>query len=186
MDPISAGLGIVGLGMQLFGGLGAASVAKQQAAVSSDIATQEQGINAQKQQQMQLEARRQQMQNFRNAQRARAQAVNASVQGGSQLGSGLGGGLAGIFNTSTENALGVNQAVQTSQNIFTLNNKISQDKVQLAQLGGQAATDQMWSSLGGGLVKNSGMIGKDATDAASWAGGQFSNVFGWQGTPTSP
>jgi len=75
MDPISIGLGLAGLGMSLFGGLGQASVVRQQAqisaqvaGVSGQIAGDEQQVQAQRQQQMELEANRQQLQNFRNVQ----------------------------------------------------------------------------------------------------------------------
>ena len=59
-NPIGAGLAIVGLGMQLFGGFGQAQNAKQVAAVSGDIARNEQVENDIKKQQMDTEARRQQ------------------------------------------------------------------------------------------------------------------------------
>jgi TolA-binding protein len=178
MEPISAGLGLVGLGLQLFGGFGQSNVAKQQAqisqqisGVSSDIATQEQNINAQKQQQMQLEARRGTLQNFRNAQRLRAQATSSAVQGGAQYGSGLPGGEAGVENTALQNVQGINQGVQISQNILGYNNAISSDRRQIASLqgqnailGGQAATDAGWASLGGSVMKSGPLIGGLAKD----------------------
>lgn len=170
MDFLTAGLQVVGLGLSLFGQSQQASVAKQQAQVSGDIATQEQSINAQKQQQMQLEANRSQLQNFRTAQQLRAQATAAAVNGGAQFGSGLQGGLAGVSAQSTTNALGVNQGVEISQNIFGYNNKISSDKQQLAQLGGQAATDQGLTNIGGSLMKGASAIGGFGKDAMSFFG----------------
>lgn len=169
MDPISLGLGIVGMGMQLFGGMKASGIAKQQAAVSQDMAQQEQGINNLKQQQMQLESRRGQLQNFRNAQRLRAQATAAAVQGGAQFGSGLQGGIADIENTATENSLGINQASSISSGIFNFNNKISADKMQMASLGGDMASAQALSSLGGSMVKSGPMIGGQVKDFMQWA-----------------
>lgn len=164
MDPISAGLQIAGLGLQIFGGMSASHVAKQEASVSQDIAKQEQGINAQKQQQMQLEARRSQLQNFRNAQRLRAQATAAATSQGAQFGTGLAGGLAGVDNTARENVLGINQGMQISQNIFGLNQKISSDKMQLATLEGDKAADQGLMSLGGSLMKAGPTIGGISQD----------------------
>lgn len=189
MEPISIGLGLLGLGMQLFGGAKSAGVSQQQAKVSADIATQEQGINAQKMQQTQLEARRSTLQNFRNAQRLRAQATNAAVSGGAQYGSGLQGATAGITDTATENALGVNQSLAISQNIFGLNNNISNDKIQMAQLGGQQATDQAISSLGGSIMKAGPLIGglsKDANAATNGSSGGFGlgSLFMGGGSPS--
>src|SRR6266446_3267404 len=101
-NPVSVGLGLAGLAMQVFGGLGAADVSKQQAqlsaqvaGVSGQIAGDELQIQAQKQQQMQLEANRMQLQNFRNVQQARARSLSNATSGGADFGSGLEGGLAG-------------------------------------------------------------------------------------------
>lgn len=164
MDPLTIGMGIAGLGMQIFGGLGQASVSRQEANVSSNIATQEQGINVQKQMQQTLDANRMQLQNFRNAQRQRSLATAAAVnQGGGAgtglQGSGLAGGLAGITAQSDYNTRSVNQNTQISQNIFGLTSNINSDKFQLAQLGGQSATDQGIASLGGALIKSGPTVG---------------------------
>lgn len=176
MDPISLAIGAVGLGMQIFGGVSSASNASAQAKVSSDEASQEQGINNAKQQAMEVNARRSQMENVRNNQRARAQATNAAVSQGAQFGSGLQGGLAQISDETQFNMLGVNQALQTGQQIAGYNNTISSDKMQLATLGGQAATDQGISSLGGALMKSGpviGQLGQNATKGFSSIGNSF-------------
>lgn len=159
MDPITATLGVVGLGMQVFGGLAASGVAKQEAQVSSDEAAQEQNINNTKQAAMRLNAQRTQMENIRNNQRARAQATNSATNQGAQFGSGLQGGLAQVNDQSTFNMLGVNQALQTGAQIGNFNNLISQDKIQMAGLGGQMATDQGIASMGAGISKAAPMIG---------------------------
>lgn len=164
MDPISIGLGVVGLGLQLFGGSKQADASKQQAQVSGQIAQDEQAINAQKQQQMQLEGRRSQLQNFRNAQRLRAQATASATNQGAQFGSGLQGGIAGITDKATENTQGIDQGMKISQNIFGINNDISAKRVQMAQLGGQAAEGAGLASLGGALMKSGPTIGAFGKD----------------------
>lgn len=176
MDPISLGLGIAGLGMSLFGGLSGASVAKQQASVSENIATQEQNINQQKQQQAQLESQRMQTENFRNTQRARAQGLNSAVNQGAQFGSGLSGGQAQATDQGLFNSLGINQNMQLSNSIYADTSTINSDKIQLASLGGQAATDQGIASLGGALTKAGpiiGAFGKNATNGTGSFGGLF-------------
>lgn len=174
MDPISLAVGAVGLGMQIFGGLSSANNASQQASVSSNIASQEQSINNAKQQAMQTQARRTQMENVRNIQRARAQGTEAAVSQGAQFGSGLQGGLAQATDQGLFNMQGVNQAVQTGQQIAGYNANISSDKMQLATLGGQAATDQGISSLGGALMKSGPMIGQLGQTATKGFGSLFS------------
>lgn len=159
MDFISAGLGVVGLGMQIFGGFKGSEVASQQAEQSRYIAQDEQKINDQRRQQMLLESRRNQLQIFRNNQRLRAQATNAATQQGAQFGSGLQGGLAQIQDQGLFNSQGINQNVEIGQNIFGINNDISQHKMQLASLGGDAADAAGLASLGGALIKAGPTIG---------------------------
>lgn len=169
--------------MQLFGGAKGAGVAKQQAAVSSDIAGQEQAINTQKYQQMQLEANRSQLENFRNMQRARAQGLNSATQQGAQFGSGLAGGQAQATDQGLFNSLGINQNLEVGNNIFGLNSNISKDKMQLASLGGEAATDAGISSLGGSLIKAGPIVGAFGKNAMAGFG-NVGNIFFGGGTPS--
>lgn len=181
MEPLSIGLGIAGLAMQVFGGLGAAGIAKQQANISSavagvggQIASDEQQINAQKQQQVQLEAQRESLQNFRNVQKAKALGLTSATAQGAQFGSGLAGGQASATDTGYTNALGINQNLGIANNVFALNADVSNKKIgiselqsQSALLGGQAATDQGIASLGGALIKSGPTIGSFAKNIGS-------------------
>ncbi len=165
MEPISAALGVVGLGLQIWGGAKASQTASQVAGVQKGIAGDEQQINDQKQQQMQLEARRMQTEQFRNIQRQRSAATAAAVNQGAQGGSGLQGGLAQVQDQGLYNVQGINQNLQFGNTIFGINNDISSKKMQLADLSSSMAQDQALSSLGGAIVKNSGTIGGLAQDA---------------------
>lgn len=160
MDPISAGLGIVGLGISLAGMFSGSSVAHQQAQVSMDVASQEGQQNEVRRTAMEMTARRTQMQILRTTQRARAQAIQAGVtQSGSLTGSGVQGG---VDETTSEGAFGLQgnrNNLMLGEQMFNLDSKISQDKIQLASLGGQAATDQGITSLGGALMKAAPMAG---------------------------
>jgi hypothetical protein len=167
MDPITVGLDVVGLGLQLWGGSQQSKIAAQKAQVSQEIGTAESNINAQKTQQMQLQFRRSQLENVRNAQRARAQATASAVSSGAQFGSGLQGGLAGVTDQETENAVGLNQNYDIGMNIAHYNDQISGYKSQLAALGGDEASAAGLASLGGALTKNAGTIGGLAKDAGS-------------------
>jgi len=177
MDPISIALSVAGLGMSIFGGFGSASATKeaaqysqQEAAVSQDEARQQQGINDLKQQQMELEARRTQIENIRNAQRAAAVGLNNATNQGAQFGSGIQGAEGGIFSNALFNMQGVNQAVEIGRGINTFNKNISADRITMAGLEGKiasakgaAADDAAWASLGGALMKAApvaGQIGK--------------------------
>lgn len=174
MDPFTIGIAAVGLGTQIFGAFGASDVAEQQAAVSRQIAADEQRINEQKYQQMQLEGSRMQLQQFRNIQRLRSQATAAAVNQGAQFGTGLLGGLGQISSQGQENALNVRQNQEIGTNIFNINNDISAKKMQLADLGADMSEYQAWGSLGGSLVSNAGTIGALGKNAYGAANNAFS------------
>lgn len=184
MEPISLGLGVIGLGMQLFGSSASAGVSRQMANVSSGIAADEQQINAQKLQQTQLQARRMQLENMRNVQRLRAQATASAVNQGANFGSGLSGGLGQITSQGTSNALGINQNLQIAQNVFGINNDISGKRMQMAQLQGQMASDQGIASLGQSIMKSGPIIGQFGKDASAGLS-DFGTSLNWlNGGPT--
>jgi hypothetical protein len=175
MDPISLAISGVGLGMQIFGGMGQAADAKKAAQISKDEATQEMGINNVKQQQMELEGRRMQMENIRNNQRARAMATNAATTQGAQFGSGLAGGLAQINDQTNYNMNGVSAALGFGRQISAYNNNISGDKMQMADVQADSAKNAGLASLGGSLMKSGGTLGNLFSTGASAAG---SGIFG--------
>lgn len=159
MNPLSIGLGAVGLGLQIFGVMGASDAAHHKAEIEKDIAGKEIEINAQKKQQMEFEARRMQMEVFRNMQRQRAMATASAVSQGAAQGSGLQGGLAQVTSKSMFNSAGIAGNLQFGQTIFGLNDQISQYKMQMADASADQAEAQGWASLGGSLVNNAGTIG---------------------------
>lgn len=156
---VGAAISAVGVGMSIFGGMEQSNIAHEKAAYSSDVAQQELGINQQKQNAMELAGRRQQLEIIRNGQRARALAENNATNQGAQFGSGLQGGLAQVTDDALTNLLGVNQSLEIGRNINTYNTKISQDKMRLAQLGGDEASAAGFSSLGGSIMKIGPTVG---------------------------
>ena len=177
MDPISIGLQAVGFGLQLWGGMQAADVAKQQAEVSSKIAGEEQKINEQKQIQQQMESRRMQLQTIRNVQRQRAMGIAAAVNQGASSGSGLQGALGQNTAEGMFNLQGLQQAGEISKNIFGINNTISGYKQELASLGGDMAEAQGLASLGGSIMKIGPTVGAFGKDAGAF----FKNNSGFAG-----
>jgi hypothetical protein len=160
MEPISLAIGAIGLGMQIFGAFGQANNSREITQASEDESRQEQGINNAKNRQMHIEARRMQLENVRNNQRARALATNSAVSQGAQNGSGLAGGLAQINDQSLFNMQGVNQAEDIGNQILGFNNAISRDKARIASLQGSSATDAGIASLGGAVMKAGPIIGQ--------------------------
>lgn len=181
---LGAAVSAVGLGMSIFGGNEQADIAKQQAQVSGDVAKQEQGINAEKQKAMEMSGRRQQLEVYRNEQRLRAQATNSAVNQGAQFGSGLQGGLAQISDQSQFNLFGINSALSTGRSIAGFNDLISQDKIKLASLGGDASAAAGLTSLGGSIMKAGPVIGQLSGNAfgGKSSGGNFSGTPGASNT----
>ncbi len=182
MDPLTLGLGAIGIGLQIFGGLKSSEEAKQQAELSQKNFQLETQVNAQRKTAMELSARRQQLENYRNVQRARAQGMNTAVTQGAQFGTGILGGQAQATDQGAVNNLGITQNLEIGRNIFGLNDQISGNKSQMSASQGRQAEDQALASLGGSLVKNAGTIGNIASAGSTF----FSNNFGsYPGTYTS-
>lgn len=174
MDPLTLGLSLGGMALQAFGAFGASNEAKHQAEISRKVAADESAIQDQKRTQMQLEASRLQLQQFRNMQRLRSQATAAAVNQGAQYGSGLQGGLAQISDQTNSNILGINQNSMIGGNIFNINKDISGLKMQMADSQSAMAEDQAWASLGGAVVKNAGTIGQLGQNAYAGLDNAFS------------
>lgn len=178
-NPIGAAASIIGLGASIIGTAGAAATAKEEAAVSADNARLEGQVNDQRKQAMILTSRRQQMENFRNTQKARAQGLQASVNQGANLGSGAAGGQAQATAQGTTNNVALEQNLGIGMNIFGLDANISENKIKLAQLGGLQATYQGVNSLGGSLSKAAGPLGSMFPNVPSTPNGD------WTGNPWS-
>lgn len=192
MDPLTLGIGAIGLGLKLWGGANASSDASQIANVSGQNAALEGQVNNQKAMAMQLSSHRQVIEDYRNTQRARSMGVNASVNQGAQYGSGAAGGAAQALDTGLFNTQGVNQQAQIGGNIFALNSQESGNNITIAGLKGQQATAEGMSNLGGslfGAAQTLGNMGKSAGGIASSAGmsvpggsgsGMFFNNSSWK------
>lgn len=185
--------------MSLAGGVGGAFGANSIAKVQQDEARQAQGIqqnisgletsaNAQRKQQMELEARRSSLEQFRNMQRVRAQGLNAAVQQGAQMGTGLAGGQGQATDQGLFNVSGINQNLQIGRSLFGIDDQITQQKqnlsnvqtaanIQLSGLQSNQATYQGISQVGGALTKSAGTI-SNIFGGGSSGGGNFNFLFG--------
>jgi hypothetical protein len=184
MDPISIMMGatsLIGTGMSLFGSQGAAKVSAQEAQLSSQVEGYNIDINSQRQQQMNLEANRQQLQDIRNSQLARSMAQSSAVNQGAQFGTGLAGGYGQISGQTNTNLLGISQNRQIANNVFA--DTAAQDtlKMQMASLGGQAANYQGMASLGNSLTQASGPLSRMAGSLGGLFGGGGSMGSGGMG-----
>ena len=172
-SSIQGSTGALGLGMGVLGLLGslsegnqAANISSQEYQLSSQNAGYEMQISALRQRQMNLFGQRQQMENFRNVQKAKAQGMATAVQSGSQYGSGIQGAQAEETATGARNTMQIGQDLEIGNNIFGLTGKIDQNKITQAQLQSQMASLQGNQSifqglgqLGMGLMQSAGPLG---------------------------
>jgi hypothetical protein len=179
-DPISLGISAIGLGLQVWSGMESSSAAKESYEAQNKINAEEGQIQALKQRQAQLEARRMQTENMRNIQRGRAMASQAAVNQGAQFGTGLQGGLAQVQAQGFWNMLGVDQAQEIGNTIAGHNQTISGLKTQVNNAQSDMATSQGYASIGGALLKAGPSIGSFAQGFGSQPAniGTFNGNFG--------
>lgn len=158
MDPITLAIGAAGIAAQVFGGIGGAFGANKVSALQKQEAANETAVNDQRAQQMELSNRRQQTENFRNIQRARAMGLEASVNQGAQFGSGMAGGQAQAQDQGAVNTLGLDQNLTIGRNIFALNDKISSEKADVSSVQSGMATDNAIAGFGAMLTKGAGTM----------------------------
>ena len=157
----------VGLAASAYGAYGTVQADKAENTAQTNVIGLQQQQEALRLQATQVQGRRMQMQQLRQAQQGRAQALanatnqgaGGSVQGGG-VSSGLAGGQAAVSSEAGTNLLGINQNLQTAQNMFSLNAQISGQKIAYAdaQLKGQEA--QGISSFGSALGAAAPALGK--------------------------
>jgi len=102
-------------------------------AINQQIIALQQQVEGQRRTAMELTGRRDQMEQFRQAQRARSASLVAATGAGSQFGSGLQGAYGQISGQSGVNLLGIRQNLALGRNIFDLNAGISQQQMAAQQ-----------------------------------------------------
>lgn len=159
MEFLTAGIGLAGVGLSLFGSMAQANIAHQEAQVSGQIVQTDMDVNQQKYTQELLNTQRMQLENIRNAQKARSMALTSSVSQGAQFGSALPGAYGQISGQSNTNFLNTSENQQIGTSVFGLDQHADQLKIQLASLGGDMANAQGISAIGAGISKSASPLG---------------------------
>lgn len=159
-SAIGSGVGgLFGLAGGIYTAIEGSQIAKQEAQVSQQEIGTELGMEATKLQAMELSGRRQMLQNVRNAQMARSMALTTAQGQGAQFSSGLAGAYGGIAGQAGTNTLGISQNLQIGQTMFNESAQLSQERIQMAGLQGEAATNSALGGMFGSLGKMGGPIG---------------------------
>ncbi len=141
---------------------------------------QAQAINFQA---MNLVARRQQMEQFRIAQRARAQSLATATAGGAQFGTGLFGANAQTQGQTGFNVLGIQQNLELGREMFNVNAGISQQNIAQSQLGAQLAggfadiqtqkAQQQYEYAKAGAASTTEFYGQQAANISQFSENQY-------------
>lgn len=173
--PIIAAIGV---GVSAYGTVAQMGAAKDQAAAQQRQVEGEMRAEEIRRRAMELEARRRQIEIVRTQQRARSMALATSTAQNASLGSGLQGGYGQISGQSGWNSLGVSQNLGFGQQLFGINQDISQARIGMAQAGSQAAFGAGLSSLGGSLVTNAGTLSSVGQSLSGWASSGSTGSYG--------
>jgi hypothetical protein len=126
---------------------------------SKNIIALEQQQNDLKWQQAQVGLRRASLQNFRNAQQMRSQALVSATNQGAQFGSGLQGGMGQIGAEYMENEGALQMSYTFGQKDYDINKSIGAQKTAMADYESKAATAQGYGSLFSGIFSMGNSIG---------------------------
>jgi hypothetical protein len=152
MNPLGAGLGIAGLGLELFGGLSAASDARHIADKEMQVAQNQILEDDVRQKAMNLTGQRQMLQDVRDAQARRAGVISASVGSGSQFSSSRAGAASNVLSAAGQNIQGTSENLQFGNQMFTLDQYQDVLKMDIAKLQGKQSSDQGLAAIGSGLM----------------------------------
>lgn len=149
-----------GAALSLGAGLSGANAAKKKAGAEQAIFQYQFQADQQRRQAMELNAKRTSLQTLRNAQQAKAVGLAAGVNQGAQFGSGVAGAQSAATTAGGLNILGISQNRQIGENLFDINQNIGAARLTASQAESQMAEDQAWSSLGTGIMKMAGPLGR--------------------------
>lgn len=161
LSTTTNGLGAgVGLGFSILGTMEQSSALNSANAAQQQISGLEQQENQQRNVASNLAYDRQKSEVLRNNQVARSMAISSATNQGAQFSSGLSGGLGQISGQSGTNLLGINQNQEVTNQLFSLDTQVSQQKQAMADAQTKASTASGLAGLGGSISKSIGPLGQ--------------------------
>lgn len=179
MEPFSTALMFgAGLGFKAYGMMAGSDAADKYNQAQIQKINLEKQVEEQRRKAMELDARRKQLENFRQVQRARSAALtNATSQGAAQ-GSGLQGGYGQITAQGAWNSAGISQNLEIGRNIFGINSQITDTNITLANSQRDLQRAQGYTSFGGDLMNSAPGFGRLATGiSGNYGSSSYSNNY---------
>lgn len=150
---------VVGIGSALAGTATSIIGASEQNAAQQEMIGVQQKENAQRKNLFEIEQRRKRVEDLRQAQVAQATARTHATAQGAQFGSGLLGGLEQVQGASNYNILGINQNTQIGENLFSLDQQMTQAKINSASAATITNIGGALTSFGGTAISSLDKIG---------------------------
>ncbi|SRR5713226_2936707 len=161
LGTMGSGLGALGsIGGGIFSAITGSQDASAIANIQKQMAQTEMQENQVRRTAMEVESRRQSMQNIRQTQMARSMSLNTATGQGAQFGSVLGGAYGSISGQSNTNELGISQNRQFGEKMFDLTDQLDKEKMDLAGAQSKQASDSAFGKLLGGIGGSLGDLGK--------------------------
>lgn len=157
---VSAVVGAVGLAASALGVGTSIYGAEQQSEAQQQMLAIQQKEQEQRKNLFEIEQQRKRVEDLRQGQIAQSTARANAVSQGAQFGSGLLGGLAEIQGESNYNILGIQQNTQVGENLFSLDQQLTQAKIASAQASTYQQIGSSLTSFGGQAISSMGEIGK--------------------------
>ena len=151
MSGFQAGAAVVGTGLQIYGGIEAMGAQKNITKISMEEIGVEKQQNEVRRQAMEMSAHRQMLQQVRNTQKARSQALETGTSQGAQFGSGVAGAYGSISGQGSSNIAELSSGLQFGEQEFNLTAQLDDLKMSMAKAQGQLATAQGISAIGSGI-----------------------------------
>lgn len=151
-NPIGAAAGGLGVGLGLAGGITSMIGSSEANSAQQAMINTQMQENSVREAAAAVQARNQSIQNMRSAQMASAQKLAAGVAGGSGQSSGLSGARASVAGQAEFNQSNISLNMQSAQQMFSLDNQLSQEKMQYANAEQLTQMGSGMSGMGGGII----------------------------------
>jgi hypothetical protein len=157
--------GVLSLGGSIYGAIAGSEQAGKINQDYNQIMQTQMQENALRRTTMELQTRRQQTQNIRQAQYARSMALTTATNQGAAYGesSGLRGAYGSISGQASTNQLQLSQNLQSSEQMFNLNDILSAEQKNLASDQAGMQSIQGMTNMFGSIGKSLGSIGSLAS-----------------------
>jgi hypothetical protein len=161
---IGGAISLAGVAVSLDAALDESKQQQRYYDVSKQIVQVQQQENLERKKAMEYSARRQEMENLRNGQKAIAAATNFAANSGGLFGSSVKGARGSADAQVAFGSQGISQAVQTGRAMYGLSEQQTAFQMQQADIMSNIASDKGQEAIGNALISGGSALGRMFTD----------------------